>query len=108
MFMEMLWQGPLRGANQLSAIFMLEDVVFGVQQTLGGSDIHIDVNPIHSGAIGDVNDAIGLQPLVDEIQSIVRWLDELVDFLVGKMLGGCQYATSKAGESWHMQNKRRK
>jgi hypothetical protein len=42
---------------------------------------------------------------MDEIQSIARWLDKLVDFLIGKMLDGCQYATYKVGEAWERKSK---
>jgi hypothetical protein len=51
MLVEMFWKGPFRGADHFSTIFMLENVVFSVQQLLGGGDVHVDIDPVHGRAI---------------------------------------------------------
>lgn len=61
---EMLGKGPCWGTDDLSSIIMLEGVIFGIQETLGSQNIDLDVDPVLGGAVGSVDDAIGLQPFV--------------------------------------------
>jgi len=86
--MEMLWKRPFWSTNQLCSISVLVDVVLGIEQTLSCQDVDGKVYPVLGGAVGGVGDAILLQPLVYKGESVICWLDELVNLVVGEMLDG--------------------
>jgi hypothetical protein len=70
----------------MSTIFVLVDGILRVQQTLSGSDVNVNIDPILCGAIIECTDAIGHEPFVDKIESLFGWGDEIVNFLDCEML----------------------
>ena len=58
------------------------------QQTFGSHYIDIDSDPILGRVVCDMDDAVGLEPLVNKIKRLVSWLDKLINFLVSQMLHG--------------------
>lgn len=72
---------------------MLEDRVFGIEQTLGILDRDVDVDPVLGRAVVKLVDAVGEEPLVDQVETVLGRLDELIDILNAEML-------AIAGMSW--------
>jgi hypothetical protein len=46
---------------------MLEDVVLGIQQTFGGLDVDVDVDPVLCRAVVEFRNAVREEPFVNEI-----------------------------------------
>ena len=67
----MLWERPLRGSDEVSTVLVLVDGVLSVQQTLGRSNVNVDVDPVFRGAVVEFADAIGHKPLVNKIESFL-------------------------------------
>ena len=92
--MQMVWQRPLRGTDEVAAILMLVDRVLGVQQALDGGDREIDVDPIFGGCVAQAScvDMMVFQPFMDLIEGFIAGLDQLID------LGGGQvFAVGRVG-----------
>jgi hypothetical protein len=68
---EMFWKRPLRGPDEVSTIFVLEDGVLGVEQTLRGSNVNVNVDPIFCRAVIEFTDAIADQPFVNKIEGFL-------------------------------------
>ena len=79
--MEMLGKRPFWRPGYLSTIFMLKNIVLGVQQAFSRLDINVYIDPVLGRTVGELANTIGEKPLMYEIQSFVSWLDELVYLL---------------------------
>ena len=76
----------MRGSDEMSTIFVLVNRVFGVQQALSRPNVNVNIDPILGRAVVELTDAIGQKPLVNKIESFLRWGDEIVHFLDCEML----------------------
>ena len=65
---------------------MLEDRVLGIKEAFGIFYGDVDIDPVFGGAVVKLVHAIGDQPLMDEVQAFLRWLDQLVNLLLAEML----------------------
>ena len=70
----------------MSTIFVLIDRIFSVQQTLSGSNINVNIDPVLCGTVVEFTDAICQEPFVNKIESLLGWRDEIVNFLDCEML----------------------
>lgn len=75
------------------AVFVLVVVVLGIQKVLYEFHWEADNDPILSGAVAQIFNAVLAKPLVDKIAGFLGRLDELIDrlraevFTVSLMLG---------------------
>lgn len=102
---EVIWQRPGRGTDEVASILMLVNRVLGVQQTLDGGDGQIDLDPIFGGCIAQLGrvDAVIIQPFMHLLQGFIARLDQLVDLGGGQVLaiacvGGVGHCDSYALE----------
>jgi hypothetical protein len=65
---------------------VLEGVVLGVEEALGGADGQGHRDPVTGSAVGRGRDAVLLKPLEDEVEGLLGGLQELIDVVVAKML----------------------
>jgi hypothetical protein len=82
MLVQMQRKRPFRCTGLFGAVFMDVGRVLGRKQFLGVLDADLDVDPVFRRTVVELVDAIGEQPLMNEVQSLVLGLDKSIDFVV--------------------------
>jgi hypothetical protein len=113
MLVQMQWKRVLRSSDYVAAIvFMLEDRVFGIEETFHFTDREDDFDPIFSRAVAQIrcfNPGIP-QPIVNKFQCLVGGFHKLVDLIVSQMLatydvsGEIISSTNAASPEWRCIN----